>query len=112
MAATESIRVTVVLAPAPRTVWEASLVLSAPCSADQAWAQTEWSQSHPDVHLNQAWSVSIWGRKVSGDTLLRDGDRVEWLRPLTVDPKVARRERFKGQGIRGAGLFSRRKPSA
>jgi hypothetical protein len=28
-----------------------------------------------------------------------------------VDPKVARRERFKEQGARGAGLFSRRKSS-
>ena len=111
MAATESIRVTVVLAPAPRTVWETTLVLSTPCRVDQAWAQTDWSRSHPEAAPNQAWSTSIWGRKVAGDTLLRDGDRLEWLRPLKVDPKLARRERFKGQGVRGAGLFSRRKPT-
>ncbi|MCB2018938.1 MAG: RnfH family protein, partial [Hydrogenophaga sp.] len=41
---------------------------------------------------------------------LRDGDRLELYRPLRVDPKVARRERFVGQGAKAAGLFSRRRP--
>jgi putative ubiquitin-RnfH superfamily antitoxin RatB of RatAB toxin-antitoxin module len=36
---------------------------------------------------------------------------VEVLRPLQVDPKVARRERFVKQGTRGAGLFAK-KPRA
>ena len=39
---------------------------------------------------------------------LRDGDRVEIYRPLKVDPKVARRERFREQGARAAGLFAKR----
>ena len=37
--------------------------------------------------------------------VLRDQDRIEIYRPLRVDPKVARRERFVKQGSRGAGLF-------
>jgi putative ubiquitin-RnfH superfamily antitoxin RatB of RatAB toxin-antitoxin module len=109
MAATKPIGVTVVLAPAPRTVWEQTLSLEPGSTAEQAWQLTAWAQSHPNAADGQAWSVSIWGRQVHGTTVLRDGDRVEWLRPLMVDPKVARRERFKGQGVRGAGLFSRRK---
>ncbi len=56
--------------------------------------------------------VGIWGRKQPTSTLLRDGDRVELYRPLRVDPKVARRERFVGQGARGAGLFSKKRPGA
>jgi putative ubiquitin-RnfH superfamily antitoxin RatB of RatAB toxin-antitoxin module len=111
MAATEAIAVTAVLAPAARTVWEHPLSLPAGCTVQQAWSLTPWVHSHPSAAPGQPWSASIWGRKVDGSTVLREGDRIEWLRPLTVDPKVARRERFKGQGVRGAGLFSRRKPS-
>jgi putative ubiquitin-RnfH superfamily antitoxin RatB of RatAB toxin-antitoxin module len=44
--------------------------------------------------------VGVWFRAASGDTLLRDRDRVELYRPLTVDPKEARRLRYKRQ--RGA----------
>lgn len=112
MAAIEPLRVTAVLAPAPRTVWEQTLSLPPSCTVDQAWQLTDWAHSHPEAAPGQTWSAAIWGRRVQGDTVLRDGDRVEWLRPLKVDPKVARRERFKGQGARGAGLFSRRKPGA
>lgn len=111
MAATEAIAVTAVLAPAARNVWEHPLSLPAGCTVEQAWSLTPWVHSHPSAAPGQPWSASIWGRKVDGATVLREGDRIEWLRPLTVDPKVARRERFKGQGVRGAGLFSRRKSS-
>ena len=41
---------------------------------------------------------------------VRPGDRVEIYRPLKVDPKVARRERFVRQGARATGLFARRRP--
>lgn len=111
MAATESICVIVVLAPAPRTVWEQALSLPKGCTVAQAWSHAPWVHSHPSAAPGQPWSASVWGRKVDGATVLLEGDRVEWLRPLKVDPKVARRERFKGQGMRSAGLFSRRKPS-
>ncbi len=57
-----------------------------------------------------AWPAGIWGRRAERSQLLRDGDRVELYRPLLVDPKVARRERFARQGARGAGLFARQRP--
>jgi putative ubiquitin-RnfH superfamily antitoxin RatB of RatAB toxin-antitoxin module len=56
--------------------------------------------------------LGIWGRKAKPHHLLREGDRVELYRPLQVDPKVARRERFKRQGAKSAGLFSNRRPGA
>jgi len=59
-----------------------------------------------------AASVGIWGRKAGLDGVLRDGDRVELWRPLRVDPKRARRERFGRQGVGSAGLFARRRPGA
>ena len=42
----------------------------------------------------------IWGRVQQSDCVLRDGDRVELYRPLLVDPKEARRLRYKKQGKR------------
>ena len=38
-------------------------------------------------------TVGIWGKVVAPDTVLSAGDRVEIYRPLTVDPKEARRRR-------------------
>jgi RnfH family Ubiquitin len=56
--------------------------------------------------------VSIWGRSVAPAEVLRNGDRLELCRPLRVDPKTARRERFRSQGARSAGLFKSRRPGA
>jgi putative ubiquitin-RnfH superfamily antitoxin RatB of RatAB toxin-antitoxin module len=41
--------------------------------------------------------VAIWGRRVGLHQPIRDGDRVELCRALTVDPKQARRLRYKAQ---------------
>ena len=54
-------------------------------------------------------TAGIWGRAAKPSQVLENGDRVELYRALRVDPKVARRERFKGQGSRGAGLFAKRR---
>jgi putative ubiquitin-RnfH superfamily antitoxin RatB of RatAB toxin-antitoxin module len=37
--------------------------------------------------------AGIYGQRVSADTVLREGDRVEIYRALTADPKQARRRR-------------------
>jgi uncharacterized protein len=44
-----------------------------------------------------ALSCGIWGRRCDMGQALRDGDRVEIYRALAVDPKEARRLRYKGQ---------------
>lgn len=36
---------------------------------------------------------AVFGEVVQGDHLLQDGDRLELLLPLRIDPKQARRER-------------------
>jgi putative ubiquitin-RnfH superfamily antitoxin RatB of RatAB toxin-antitoxin module len=58
------------------------------------------------------WQAAIWGKPASLDHILKEGDRVEWLRGLRVDPKVARRERFQRQGRRTAGLFANKRPGS
>lgn len=55
-------------------------------------------------------TLGIWGRAVLPDVAVRHLDRVEVYRPLKVDPKVARRERFARQGARTTGLFARQRP--
>lgn len=56
--------------------------------------------------------LGVWGRRCTPGQAVREGDRVEIYRPLRVDPKVARRERFRKQGARNAGLFAQRRPGA
>lgn len=38
-------------------------------------------------------AMAVFGREVGPDTKLRDGDRLELLRALPTDPKLARRAR-------------------
>ena len=59
-----------------------------------------------------AWRTAVWGKAVQMDTPLVQGDRLELLRPLLVDPKEARRLRFNQQGSRAAGLFAKRRQGA
>lgn len=44
-----------------------------------------------------ALQCGIWGRRCTLSQTLREGDRVEVYRALTVDPKHARRLRYKAQ---------------
>ena len=39
------------------------------------------------------WRAAVYGRLVEPAEIVRDGDRVELLAPLRVDPKVARMRR-------------------
>ncbi len=96
-------------ASAPRTVHTLALAMPEVCTLDQALAASGWLQDFPELAKLPA---GIWNLKAARDALLREGDRVEFYRALRVDPKVARRERFVGQGSRGTGLFLRRRPGA
>lgn len=107
----EAYRVTVTYGFAPRHAWEAVVSLLPGSTVAQALQESGIFQRFPGLEHNLA-GLGIWGRKASGKQLVRDGDRVEVYRPLRVDPKVARRERFRKQGARTAGLFARRRPGA
>ena len=48
-----------------------------------------------------ALKAGIWGRVAALDTPLRESDRVELTRELLVDPKEARRQRYRRDGVRG-----------
>ena len=53
--------------------------------------------------------IGIWGRLKGLGTVLRERDRIEVYRPLTVDPKEARRQRYRAAGER---IVSRHRPLA
>lgn len=101
-------QVTLTLSDAPQSVREWVLELPQPCDVATALSQVPWDEGLAPETL-AGLEVSIWGRKAEGGTALQNGDRIELTRPLRVDPKVARRERFQRQGVRTAGLFARRK---
>ena len=60
----------------------------------------------------ELWQTAVWGKPVELQQVLQAGDRLELVRPLRVDPKVARRERFQRQGAKTAGLFAKRRVGA
>ena len=111
MADEERISVTVLYSPGARQVREWNLTLPAGACLLQALHASGLGEFVPDAELAQL-PVGVWGCKATLDSLLRPGDRVEVYRPLKVDPKVARRERFRKQGARAAGLFAQRRPGA
>jgi hypothetical protein len=68
------------------------LELSGSPSVADAVSAAGVSGRFPQLDL-AACKFALWGREVSADTMLRDGDRVELLRPLQADPKESRRQR-------------------
>ena len=111
MANSAQIHVTLAYSPRARTVQLVELTLPAGATATQALQHSGWLAGLSEAELAQL-QLGIWGRKAAGSQVLRDGDRLELYRALTVDPKVARRERFAKQGARGAGLFAKRRVGA
>ena len=109
-----TVDITVMYSPAPRVVYERVIQLTAGVTVKQAIDQSGLLLDCSEIDLSQseAFTVCIWGKKTSPHHVLRDLDRIEICRPLQVDPKVARRERFQKQGTSRAGLFSKRREGA
>ncbi|WP_310611836.1 RnfH family protein [Limnohabitans sp.] len=107
-------QITVMYSPAPRVVHERVLSLDTGVTVLQALQRSGLLVECPEIDLSQSevFTVCIWGKKTTPNHVLRDLDRIEICRPLTVDPKVARRERFQKQGTSRAGLFSKRRDGA
>jgi putative ubiquitin-RnfH superfamily antitoxin RatB of RatAB toxin-antitoxin module len=117
MASTDSIyscaplKITLVYSPAPRVLREWVLTLPGTMTVAQALAACRIFQDFPELQMGSL-QLGIWGRKSSLNHLLHDLDRIEIYRPLRVEPKVARRERFNRQGAKSAGLFATKRPGA
>ena len=113
MVADESVKpavVVVVYSAAPRQSREWHLELATGETVAQALARSVLV-SFPGMD-RKGLSMGIWGKKTRMGHALQAGDRLEVYRPLRVDPKVARRERFDKQGAKAAGLFATRRAGA
>ncbi|WP_428423755.1 RnfH family protein [Methylibium sp.] len=93
------VRVEVVYSPLGRTVDRVELTLVEGSTALQALQASGLLQRYPAIDLT-VQRLGLWGRLCPPGELLRDGDRVELYRPLTVDPKEARRLRYRRQSER------------
>jgi uncharacterized protein len=83
------IAVLLVWSPAPRRTEQRALRLPAGATladALRAAGMDGWGGA-----------CGVWGRVRERTAALSDGDRVELYRALTIDPKEARRLRYKGQ---------------
>jgi putative ubiquitin-RnfH superfamily antitoxin RatB of RatAB toxin-antitoxin module len=93
------LHVSVAFSPRAGEVDEVELVLPAGATVATALAASGMQTRHPQVDLSLL-PVGIWGSFCERSDVLRDRDRVEVYRPLLVDPKEARRQRYQTQ--RGA----------
>lgn len=93
----EGMRVVVVCAFVD-SVFRRELRLPVGATAADALADSGVLQAFPQLAL--APRVGVFGREVALDAPLRDGDRVELYRPLTRDPKDARRKRARESASR------------
>ena len=101
---------------APRHVQEIQLHVPAGSSVQDVFARGVAQCLQGQVAIDptslsslQFQQPGIWGKKVPWTQVVQADDRIELYRPLKVDPKVARRQRFKRQGKGRTGLFANRK---
>jgi len=91
--AAETMHVEVVYA-LPDCAWSAVLELPVGAIASEAIAQSGFAARIPGFDQERL-GYAIFGKTISATTMLRDGDRLELVRPLVADPKQARRARAK-----------------
>jgi len=96
MAPAEVLQIEVVYCPAPGRTDLVALQL-APGSTVADALQASGVLARHALTLD-AVTVGVWFRAAPLETVLRDRDRVELYRPLTVDPKEARRLRYRRRG--------------
>src|SRR5262245_50021915 len=90
MRAGESIRVRVVYAlPDRQSIVD--LVVASQTTVEQAVQRSGLMVRFTEIGL-QPLKCAIFGRVVNASDTLTEGDRIEILRPLLVDPKESRRE--------------------
>ena len=113
-----NIRVQVAVGVAPREVRVVCLSLPVGSTLRDALRQAlgdsrlqgQVADLSEDTLASGRWSVGVWGRKERAGHVLRDRDRVEVVRGLTVDPKEARRVRYRAQGDAFPRVIGRPKP--
>lgn len=86
------VKVELVYIAADQTLVHHSLVLETGATVAAALTESGILREYPEV---ENLPLGIFSKKVSLDTVLKSGDRIEVYRPLTLDPKERRRQRAK-----------------
>jgi putative ubiquitin-RnfH superfamily antitoxin RatB of RatAB toxin-antitoxin module len=92
------LRIEVVYCPAPGQADLVQLQLQAGATLADALQASGLLQRH-SLEAPGCTTAGVWGRVQEPGVLLRDRDRVEIYRPLQVDPKEARRQRYRDQRL-------------
>lgn len=96
MAPADCLNVSVAYSPRAGEVDEVRLQLAPGASVADALRESGLQARHPTLAIDSL-PVGIWGAFCDRGDRLRDRDRVELYRPLRVDPKDARRQRYRTQ---------------
>jgi putative ubiquitin-RnfH superfamily antitoxin RatB of RatAB toxin-antitoxin module len=88
------ITVSVAYSPRPEQVDQVSLSLPAAATVHDALRESGLLERHPEIDVT-VQKIGVWGKLRGLDDVLRDHDRIELYRPLKVDPKEARRQRYR-----------------
>jgi putative ubiquitin-RnfH superfamily antitoxin RatB of RatAB toxin-antitoxin module len=89
-------KVQVSYSPAPRVIDQASLEMPEGSTVADALRASGVLERH-GLTLDESLSVGVWTKVRPLESPLREGDRVEIYRGLKVDPKEARRQRYRKQ---------------
>ena len=90
------LHITVAVGLGPGRVDQVEMSLPAGATLGDAVLASGCAIRHPGLGVG-SWRTAVWGVLRPAAHPLRDRDRVELLRPLGVDPKEARRLRYRQQ---------------
>lgn len=90
-------KIEVVDAGAPRPVAQ-TLTLPEGTCVSEALARCGWTAP---AEGEGEWGFGVFGREVSADHVLQEGDRLEICPPLEMSPQEARRRRAAGRQAEG-----------
>lgn len=93
MAPAESVRVEIVFCAGPGQADLQALVVPSGTTLGQALQASGLMERHGLT--GSGMRLGIWGKARDAATVLREHDRIEVYRPLVVDPKEARRQRYR-----------------
>jgi uncharacterized protein len=90
-----------VFAESPRRLHRMSLSVPAGATVADALRASGWRELL-GADVIDGLRLGVWGRTCDPQAVLRDHDRIELYRPLQVDPKEARRQRYRRDGMKRA----------
>jgi putative ubiquitin-RnfH superfamily antitoxin RatB of RatAB toxin-antitoxin module len=96
-----ALAIELVFAESPGRLHRLSLSLPAGATVADALRASGWRELL-GADVIDGLRLGVWGRTCDPQAVLRDRDRIELYRPLQVDPKEARRQRYRRDGMRRA----------